>query len=70
VLYYLPPEARERFVAQVGALPGHWISQEGSEVFPSIEVTAPPTRGRLVVLALDGRAVALTDPHGGFAQWL
>ncbi|MGG7572987.1 DUF2332 family protein [Streptomyces sirii] len=73
VLNYLPPARREEFARLVRSLldgrpgGGHWISNEHHSVLPWI--TAPeqhsgrPEDGRLT-LALDGRPVALTGPHG------
>ncbi|MFE1775898.1 DUF2332 domain-containing protein [Streptomyces sp. NPDC059008] len=73
VLSYLPPARREEFARLVRSLldgrpgGGHWISNEHHSVLPWI--TAPehlsgrPEDGRLT-LALDGRPLALTGPHG------
>jgi hypothetical protein len=46
-----------------------WLSNEGPGVLPGI--TAPATAGSPFVLVRDGRtAVALTDSHGTWLQWL
>jgi hypothetical protein len=68
VLMYLDARAREAFVELVGSLPVRWIAQESRGVVPGQRVV-PGTDGRFV-LALDGRPVALTAPHGGRVDWL
>ncbi|MFI0716928.1 DUF2332 domain-containing protein [Streptomyces inhibens] len=74
VLTYLPPARREEFAHLVRSLlegragGGHWISNEHHSALPWI--TAPahhsprPEDELLLTLALDGRPVALTGPHG------
>lgn len=64
VLAYLAAEDRSRFVELVSGLPGHWISNEGTEVLDSAsspQLTAAD--GRFVV-AVDGHPRAYADPHG------
>jgi len=72
VLVYLPRTRRAEFVERIRALPVRWIAQEGPDVLPSL--TAPLPEGRQapgdLVLALDGRPVARTAPHGGRIDWL
>jgi hypothetical protein len=73
VLAYLPEDDRASFVRTVRDLPGHWISNEAPSVLPSVTAqvpTVPRTNETLFVLALDGRPVALTGPHGQSLQWL
>jgi len=72
VLAYLEPPERAAFAATVRDLPGHWISNEGAPVFPWQAAAAglPGDQARRFVLALDDRAVALTDPHGASLTWL
>ncbi|GAA1969309.1 DUF2332 domain-containing protein [Amycolatopsis minnesotensis] len=74
VLYQVPAPTRLAFTELVRGLPGHWISNEGAEVFPEIfpEITVPvPADGpQLSVLALDGRPLALAAPHGQRLEWL
>ena len=65
VLAYLSADDRARFVELVGAMPGHWISNESEGVIASLPspVRAPADQGRFL-LAVDGQPRALTDPHG------
>ncbi|WP_324273880.1 DUF2332 domain-containing protein [Blastococcus brunescens] len=68
VLMYLERARREEFVALVRSLEVRWIAQEMPGVLPGAagSVGAP---GRFV-LALDGRPLAVTAPHGGRIDWL
>ncbi|MPQ96644.1 DUF2332 family protein [Modestobacter sp. I12A-02628] len=71
VLTYLPPPARDDFVALVGELGVRWISQEGPQVLPGIAARLTAEVGPAdFVLALDGEPVAVTAPHGGRVDWL
>jgi hypothetical protein len=72
VLTYVPPHARARFVDLVRALPGHWLSNEGLRVLPMIPVPESPqsTGPTPFLLAVDGKPVALTGPHGQSLTWL
>jgi hypothetical protein len=67
VLWYLSEPDRAAFVARVRALDGHWIAQEGPGVVPGLPEEVPP---QAFVLALDGRAVGFSAPHGGWLRWL
>jgi len=69
VLAYLPADDRARFVDLVRGLPGHWISNEGPEVVPSIDAPEPPAPDPFL-LALDGRPVAWAHGHGRALWWL
>lgn len=72
VLCYLPPDDREAFAATVRRLPGHWISNEDADVLPAVRdrlPVPPPPGGADFVLALDGRPVAFTGPHGQTLDW-
>jgi hypothetical protein len=72
VLAYFSAEDRERFVDLVQGLRGHWVSNEGARVLPSVAagVTAEPPPVTPFLLGLDGRAVAWTDGHTGDVWWL
>lgn len=71
VLAYLDAAARERFVEQVAALPGHWLSVEGRTVVPGITVPDDPAGEPAdFVLALDGDPLARVQPHGRAMRWL
>ena len=72
VLYYVPEADRATFVEQVEHLDGHWISQEGPDVFPDITARLhqpPPADTVSYVLALDHEPVAFTAMHGGWMDW-
>jgi hypothetical protein len=65
VLNYVPAEQRQAFAELISSYPDvTWISNEGPGVLPDIaaQVTVDTT-GRHIA-AVDGRAVALTGPHG------
>lgn len=73
VLVYVADAAdRARFVETVSALPGHWISNEGTGVLdvPLPAGVAAPAPGTLTTVALDGRAVALGHGHGRSLRWV
>lgn len=72
VLVYLPRERRREFVALVRSLPVRWIAQEGPGVLPELTAALPPEHqgGGGLVLALDGRPLARTAPHGGRVDWV
>ncbi|MQA94502.1 MAG: DUF2332 family protein [Streptosporangiales bacterium] len=71
VLPYMAPADRERFAGTVRDLPGHWVANEAPEVLPEIGRAAPPPPAHeaVFVLALDGRPVAFTGPHGRSLRW-
>lgn len=64
VLAYLAPEDRERFRRTMAATDAVWLSNEGVGVFPEFEPSLPADHRHSFVLAVDGRPVALTHPHG------
>jgi hypothetical protein len=71
VLGYVSSKAdREQFAKEVRRSRAVWISNETPSVFPDIAKTAPPTsrRGHFL-LAINGRAVAWTGPHGQSIEW-
>ena len=71
VLMYVPSERRAAFVELVRSLGPRWISQESPGVLPDVDAQLPDpgdARGRFV-LALDGRPLAWTAPHGGRIDW-
>lgn len=77
VLVYVDPDERARFAELMRGLTREradrraggqarivWLSNEGRDVFPEIGAQVNgPTDGKFV-LAVNGRAVALTGPHG------
>lgn len=71
VLAYLTRERRQEFEALVRRQPARWVSNESRGVFPSIDaqLSRDPPPGQFV-LSLDGRPLALTDPHGRSVEWL
>jgi hypothetical protein len=72
-IVYLMPEPRARFIEYVEGLNARWISNEGRGIVPSASAGLPesgaPELGEFV-LALDGRALAFTGPHGQRLDWL
>ena len=62
--------ARDRFAEAVGRTKAIWISNEAPSVFPSFAERAPPapTAGSFL-LAVDGRPLAWTGPHGQSIDW-
>lgn len=72
VLNYL--QSREdinKFVSTVTKLPATWISNESPLVFPEFaaQLSEPPPKDQFL-LAIDGKPVAFTGPHGQFIHWL
>lgn len=70
VLTYLPVDRRSAFVDLVRGLPVRWVSQEGPGVLVEVPVPAHPADDERFLLAVDGRPVAWTAPHGGSLDWL
>ncbi|WP_042364383.1 DUF2332 domain-containing protein [Streptacidiphilus neutrinimicus] len=72
VLCYLPSEARHAFTTTVRDLPCRWISNEAPDVLTDIDARLPypaPTERGVNILALDGKPVAFTGPHGERLDW-
>jgi hypothetical protein len=73
VLYQVPPGQRARLPGIVGDLNAVWLSSEEPGMVRGTELAAlptPPRDGLLCVLARDGHALAFTDSHGTWLQWL
>jgi hypothetical protein len=69
VMAYVAPADRQRFADLVRGLGAVWLSNEGPGVVPGVPV--PAYQGAPFVLARDGRtALAITDGHGQWLQWL
>ena len=68
--YVAPRAARDQFAETVRRIKAVWISNEAPSVFPSFAEGAPPapTPGSFL-LALDGRPLAWTGPHGQSIDW-
>jgi hypothetical protein len=68
--YVASRSARDRFAEAIGHTRAIWISNEAPSVFPSFAERAPPapTAGSFL-LAVDGRSLAWTGPHGQSIDW-
>jgi hypothetical protein len=71
VTYIADQSARDRFAATVRGLGAVWVCNESPMAFPRISagVSVDQALGRFL-LAVDGRPVAWTDPHGASIEWL
>jgi hypothetical protein len=71
VLGYVPSQAdRDGFGKKVGEIGAEWISNEVPSVFPALAKGAPPPASRSdFLLAVDGKPVAWTAPHGQSIDW-
>jgi hypothetical protein len=69
VLYYVSAAGRVAFAEAVGELPGHWIANEVPGVFGYDDLPEPPDDSLYNVLALDGRPLAWSRPHGQQLTW-
>ena len=70
VLSYVPSlEDREAFSHTAHSL-GHWLSNEGAGVFPEIAENAGSAARGQMLMSLDGRPLAWTDPHGASIRWI
>jgi hypothetical protein len=72
VLADADPQQRRRFAEVVADLPGHWLANEAPAVLEGL-VAAPAVaapRSDSFLLALDGRPLAWTGPHGQHLSWL
>ena len=69
VLAYVIPEDRERFAGIVRGLAAVWFSNEAPGVVPGVPLS--DRDDGTFVLARDGRqALARTDGHGDWVEWL
>jgi hypothetical protein len=71
VLGYVPRQSdRDAFAKTVGETRAVWISNEVPRAFPTLARTAPPppSHGDFL-LAVDGKPVAWTGPHGQSIRW-
>ncbi|GGK42561.1 hypothetical protein GCM10010124_39290 [Pilimelia terevasa] len=69
LVYVEPVRRREEFARTVRALPGHWVSQEGPAVLPSLLPGGADEAWSRMVLAWDGVPVASAHPHGRALHW-
>ena len=69
VLYHVPAPRRSVFVDLVHGLPGHWVANEGPDILRHDVLPPPPDDTLHNVLALDGRPLAWTRPHGQGIVW-
>lgn len=69
VLAYVDPGERAKFASVVRGLSAVWLSNEGPQVLPGVDV--PPYQDAPFVLVRDGRtALAFTDGHGAWLEWI
>jgi hypothetical protein len=69
VLYQVSAQRRAAFAAMASALPGHWIANEAPEVLAYADLPDPPNGRAHSIIALDGRPVAWSRPHGQAVTW-
>jgi hypothetical protein len=69
VLFYVTESRREAFAEVARGLPGHWVANESPGMVPYDGLPEPPDSGLHNVLALDGKALAWTGPHGQSLTW-
>jgi hypothetical protein len=72
VLAYVRDQAqRDAFARSVRELGAVWISNEAPGVFPGIAAQLPERapRGQFI-LAVDGKPIAFSDPHGAALRWI
>jgi len=71
VLMYVPDLAdRLRFAEMVHDLGATWIMNEDALLFPDIAALAPPPPGPgRLLMSIDGKPVAWTQPHGQSINW-
>jgi hypothetical protein len=71
VLAYLPSASeREAFARSLRLTDAVWISNEPAAVFPELAKMAPPPQSPdQFLLAVDGKPVAWTGPHGQSITW-
>ncbi|WP_155373454.1 DUF2332 domain-containing protein [Catellatospora vulcania] len=70
VLYQVPAPQQARFVDLVRDLPGHWVSNDTTDLLPAHAVPPTPDGAAYNLLALDGRPLAWTRSHGQAMTWL
>ena len=70
VLYQVPPGEREQFASIVRKLGAVWLANEAPGVVSGVAAPAAAEDALAHVLARDGRAIALTESHGTWLQWL
>jgi hypothetical protein len=70
VMPYVPAQERDVFRERVQELGARWVSQEGPGAFPDVDPVTPARATVAFTLALDGRPIAFTAPHGGWLRWI
>jgi hypothetical protein len=70
VLYQVAPGEREQFASIVRKLGAVWLANEAPGVVPGVAAPAAAGDALAHVLARDGRAIALTESHGTWLEWL
>jgi hypothetical protein len=71
VLTYVDPDQRGHFAETVAALNAVWLSNEGPGILSGVAAPERDGGGEHFVLVRDGtQAIALTDGHGTWLEWL
>ena len=70
VLYQVSPDKREQFASIVRQLGAVWLANEAPGVVPGVAAPAASEDRLAHVLARDGHAVAMTESHGAWLEWL
>jgi hypothetical protein len=68
VLAYVDDVGREQFAATISELGVRWLANEAPGVVPG--VVAPRASEAQFILSLDGHALAFTQPHGEWIEWI
>ena len=69
VLVHIPREARNRLIAQVQELAGHWITIDPPGVHDAWHPAVDAERWQGFVVAMDGGVRAAADPLGRWWEW-
>lgn len=69
--YTLDQAQRDTFTRRIGALTDHWVSNESPSLFSDFGSDLLDARANGdFLMALNGRPIAWTDPHGASITWI